>query len=215
MKYRMLLVLMGMGVVLLVGSSCPAQEKLPPPEPGPRTVPDTLPPALLPPPLMVPLTFGPCLDVRWAEHDVPLQSLRAREVLRLVEQPTLEVAYREQKKVITEVVIKSRQVEQQVLCTVMREVQVTDPVTGHCSTVLQPCTEVKVVKDIVYEAVPEERTVVVKCPYLRQTTEKVPVKDLLLEYRTEFRKEGFPVVVPGNEIPPRRVLLAPKLPCDP
>ena len=45
MKYRMLLVLMGMGVVLLVGSSCPAQEKLPPPEPGPRTVPDTLPPA--------------------------------------------------------------------------------------------------------------------------------------------------------------------------
>jgi hypothetical protein len=150
--------------------------------------------------------------ILWAETDVPCQSLVPREVVTLVKQPGFEIAYREEKRVVADVVIKPREVEHAVTCTVMKEVKTTDPVTGECSTVTQPCTEVRVVKETVYSAERQERPVVVLIPYLRRIDTVAPRKDLLLEYRTEMRKEGFPVRVAEDVPPPRVIHVTP--PCE-
>jgi hypothetical protein len=150
----------------------------------------------------------------WVERDVPLQTLVPREVITEEKQKTLEVLYREEKRTFTEVVIKPREIQTQVTTCRMRPVTVTDPCTGHCTTVLQPVTEVKQVKETIYEAVPEKKVVTVRVPYLKEVDVLVPAKTLLLEQRTEMRVEGYGVKVPAERIPKDRVLVAPA-PCCP
>lgn len=151
--------------------------------------------------------------VLWAETAAPLVSLVPSEVVTFVKQPFLEVAYRPEKRVVADVVLKPREVERAVTCTTVKEVKVTDPITGECSTVMQPCTEVRTVKETVYGAVREEREVVVMVPYLRKVEAVVPRKDLLLEYRTEMCKKSHPVPVP-EDVPGPRVFLVPPPPCE-
>jgi hypothetical protein len=78
---------------------------------------------------------------------------------------------------------------------------------------MKPCTEIKLVKETCFVAVPEQREVVVKVPFVKSVEKVVPCKNILLEYRTEMRKEGCAIqacdVVPGT-----RYFVAPK-PCCP
>jgi hypothetical protein len=213
----------GAAALLLASLPCPAQERvLPPvePVPPPREKPEPVPP----PREEAPGPAAPEVEehcpagvrILWAEKRVPIQSLVPREVITLVEQPTLEIAYRNEKRVVANVVLVPREVERQVTCTTTKEVKVTDPVTGECSTVTQPCTEVRTIKETVYRAERQEREEVVLVPYLRPVKELVPRKDLLLEYRTEIRKDYCPVSIPADVPHPRvfQVPEPPPLPCE-
>lgn len=151
----------------------------------------------------------------WVEREVPIQRIIPREVITLVPTTTIEVAYREEKRVITEMVIKPREVERPVTSCTLKPVTVTCSTTGECRTVMQPCTEVKMVKVTEFVAVPEKRELIEKVPFLRTVEIQVPQKTLILEYKTEMKKVGGVVTVPCvQEVLPRRVLLAPPAPCD-
>jgi hypothetical protein len=208
--------------ILAAALPCLAQEK---PEPLPERpaqekaapVPEQLPPIVEI--QSVPGVHGcdcpaPPWKALWVEREVPLQTLVPREVIREEKQKTLEVLYREEKRTFTEVVIKPREIQRQVTHCRMQPVTVTDPCTGHCTTVMQPVTEVKQVKETIYEAAPEKKEVTVRVPYLKEVDVLVPAKTLLLEQRTEMRIEGYGVKVPAERIPKDRVLVAPA-PCCP
>jgi hypothetical protein len=79
----------------------------------------------------------------------------------------LDVEYREQKQVVTEWQLKPREVIQEVPCTTMKPVTVTDPHTGQCRTEYQACPIVRRVKVTVYDPVPVERQVAVAVPCLK------------------------------------------------
>jgi hypothetical protein len=79
----------------------------------------------------------------------------------------LDVEYREQKQVVTEWELKPREVIQEVPCTTMKPVTVTDPCTGQCRTEYQSCPIVRQVKVTVYDPVPVERQVAVAVPCLK------------------------------------------------
>jgi hypothetical protein len=164
---------------------------------------------MLPPPL-----DGHCqpIKVLWAERDQPFPALAVREVQTEKKAKTVVLAYKEEKRVCTEVVIKPREIETVVSETVM----VPDPscsAGGHCQPVLKPITQTRVVKKTIYEAVPREKIVVVRIPYLKEVEGVVTDKAILVESLIEMRKCGYGVVVPDLPNPCLRVLMAPQTPC--
>ncbi len=202
------------GIFAMAGKICPAQEKTLPelvPPPAKEAVPDAAAPAAPCGPACAP---QPGFKVLWVEREVPIQTIYPREVVTFVPTTTFEVAYREEKRTIVEMVVKPREVERPVTSATVKPVTVTDPCTGKCSTVIQPCTEVKMVKQTEFVAVPEKRELIERVPYLRTVEIKVPQKTVIYEYRTEMRKVGCPIRVPsGNETLPERTLVTPKLSC--
>ena len=214
------LVSVALGLLVLAGLA-PAQET-------PRTTPEQekprTPEVVAPPTPEVAAPAAPCgpecaprpgVKVLWVEREVPIQRLVPREVITLVPTTTVEVAYREEKRVFTEMVLQPREVERPMTVSVIKPVTVTCPTTGQCSTVMQPCTEVKMVKQTEFVAVPVKRELIEKVPFLRTVQAEIPQKTLILEYKTEMRKLPGAVAVPsGPEVLPRRVLLAPQPPCD-
>jgi len=143
---------------------------------------------------------------------VPIQRLVPREVITEVRTPGQEVAYREEKRVITEMVVKSREITRQVPCTVMKPVVEDCAETGKCTTVMKPCVEMKTVKDVEFYTEPVERTLVVPVPYLRPVEVVVPRRTIVLEYKTILEKRQQAVIVPA-EIPPERMVITPKPAC--
>jgi hypothetical protein len=97
-------------------------------------------------------------------------------------------------------------------CTTMVPETVTDPCTGHCTTVMKPCVEMKLQKDVEFYAVAEEQVETIKVPYIKQIEEIVPRKTVLLEYRTDMQTRGYAVAVPGLPVPHDKWLIAPN-PC--
>jgi hypothetical protein len=79
----------------------------------------------------------------------------------------LDVEYREQKQIVMEWSLKPREVIQEVPCTTMVPVTITDPCTGQCRTTYKSCPIVRPVKITVYDTVPVERIVVVSVPCLK------------------------------------------------
>jgi hypothetical protein len=208
--------------VLLAGAALPAAAQEQPPQsergPGKATRPEVLPPpkTTAPPPLLAQPAHGPApdhchaphpgIDVLWVERQVPIQVLVPREVITEVKRPALAVVYRDEKRVVNEIVMKKREVVREVPCTHMVPCTETDPHTGECTTVLKPVVEMKLEKDWEFYAVPAQRVEVVKVPYLKQIEEVVPRKTVVLEYKTEFKKEGHPLPVPTTVYPPRWVI---------
>jgi hypothetical protein len=196
-----------LGVLAL---TCPAQEKLPPPQE--KSVEKS-------PVTEVPLAPAadcghtcPGFKVLWVEKEVPIQRLEPREVVTLVRRPATVVADRVVKRAVTDVVLQPREVLKEVTCTTMQPCTETDPHTGHCTTVFKPVTECKVVKETVYVAVPVTREVDVTEPYLKQAEEIVEQKTVLWEYRTVMQKRGYPVAVPAGEVLKERWFVAPPCP---
>jgi hypothetical protein len=202
MMFRMLAPVAG----ILAGLTLPAmaQEELPPAPP---------PVAEIPAAPCAPDCERPGIRILWMEHEVPLQRIVPREVITEEKTSTLEVAYREEQRVVCDIVFKPREVMKPVNSCTLQPVTETDPCTGKCCTVMKPVTEVKVVKATEFVAVSEERVVVVKVPYLKPVEKIVPHRNVLLEYRTETRREGCPLAIP-DVVPHERVLVAPK-PCHP
>ena len=153
------------------------------------------------------------MKVIWAERECPVRVLVAREIISPVKHKTFVIAYRPEKRIVVDYVVKSREVEKAIECPSLKKVQVTDPATGQCSTVEQPSTEVRIIKELEYRTVREEREIVTQIPYMKEVEEIVPRKDVVMEYRTEMKKEKFPILVP-DLVAKKRIFRAPEPPCD-
>ena len=189
--------------------TCPAQETLPRPE----RLPEVVPPTKAEPPLDGhPRPCAPVPKVLWYERDEPVQILDAREIIQVDKVPTLDIVYRPEKRVVTDMVMKPREVGRVVCYTALEPTVVTDPCTGHASTVLKPVERTRIQKDLEFVAVPVERTEVVMVPYLKEVEELVPRKTVLFEYHTVMQKKGFALGIPSEAAPPTRYLVTPQLP---
>jgi hypothetical protein len=201
-------------VVSLAARPCQAQEK---PVGTPERLPAAVPaPAELP---VAPLSSAPCAcpvekihttyQLHWLERDTPVPmeklSLRAESTQEVRAVPELD--WVETTEVRTEIVLKPREILKEVtVCTVKPE-KITDPATGCCSTVMQPVTEVKQVKETVFDMVREEKLVKVRRPVLKSTDRVFDVKHLVLDRQVEMRKERYGVLVPSQVT--ERILVPP------
>ena len=209
------------GLLVLLARPCPGQERtLPDPQVAPaapakgQPAPSPAKASATPDGQPVPAACDrPCpMTVRWVERQEPIQVLVPREVVAPLPRKTVVVLYREEKRTVTNMVLRPREVKREECCTTLKPVAVTDPHTGQCTTVLQPVPETRVVRDTVYEAVAVKQVLVVRVPYLREIEEPVPQRTIVLEYQTELKKTGYPVRVPGGEVLKDRWFLAPKPP---
>jgi hypothetical protein len=189
----------------------PAQERQPLPEKLP-TLPEPVPTPAAPLAEDCHKPFCSVPKVLWYERDVPVHVLVPREVIREDKVPTLALGFRDEKRVVTDIVMKPIEVAREVCYTTLEPCVVTDPCTGHCSTVLKPVTRTRIQKDLNFVAVPVDRTEIVKVPFLRETDEIVARKTILLEYRAEMTKKGFAIGVPSEPAPQPRYLVPPPPP---
>ena len=143
---------------------------------------------------------------------VPDWKLREIEVDRRITGPELDFV--EEKRCVTEMTLRPREVEQAVTVIESRPVTVTDPCTGKCRTEYQPCEVVRMVKVKVYDVVPTQREVIIRVPVLKPGPEAV-VKKMQLDKTTapaiERRYDAVvtpstsKVVVPvPHVVPPKR-----------
>jgi hypothetical protein len=129
---------------------------------------------------------------------LPQWTLREVEVGRGPGGPVL--SFHEERRTVTELELRPREVEQQVVCTESKPETVTDPCTGRCHTVYRPCEVVKTVKVKAYDTVPVQREVIVRVPVLKPGPDVV-VKKLVLDKATVPAVETtFKAVHVPNEI---------------
>ncbi len=189
-----------LGLCAALPTTARAQEPvLTPPTPVPAV--PVPPPAVPIPPALPALTAGvlqgPCTGCEKAlavprltlvpeetAITVPKMTLRAVEVGR--EHVTkMELSFREEKHTITEIVLKPRVCEQQVVVMTMKEETTVDPVTGKSCKILKPCPVVQTVKVTVYDTEPVERQVIVRVPCLKPVEQEVSIRKLVIDETTE------------------------------
>lgn len=199
--------------VLLGGATIKAQER--PPERPPET--EALPaprPVVEPPPIGVRAESGcPNLKILWFDHFKPVSVLDPVEVITEERVKSLDVVYKTKKHTVEEIVIKSREVQEPYDCTTYVPVQVTDPHTGHCSTVLQPHTETKMRTVTLWYAEPVKREIEIEVPYLDVVEDVLYHRSILLEYRTELQRHGGAMKIEAGENKPPLYLHTPPHDC--
>lgn len=147
------------------------------------------------PPAACPAPCAPAVEKTIPHHRIylledqeattlPRLTPRAVEVGREV-RTQLDVEYQETRFSVTEMELKPRTVEQEVVvCSVVPET-VPDPITGKPCTVYTKRQDVKKVKVTVYDLVPVEKHYVHRTPFLRPREQEVTVKQLVLDETTE------------------------------
>lgn len=203
--------------ILLGGTlTAAAQEKGAPEQPPIEAAPPVVEIQVAPcaPELCCPPSDKPGVKILWLEHERPITRLVGREVITEKKFTTLEVQYRTEKRCVTDVVLKPKEVVKEETCTVMKPVEEIDPHTGQCCTVLKPCTETKLVKETCFVAVAEPRTIEVQVPFLKPVEKIVLSRNTVFEYRTEMKKEGCAIPT-CDVVPVPRFFVAPQLPCNP
>ncbi len=188
--------------------ACPAQETLPRPEKLPEP---PLPKKVEAPIEGCPRPCAPVPKVLYYERLVPVQIIEGREVIQVDKVPTLDLVFREEKRVVTDMVMKPREVSR-VVCYTALEPTVEVDCHGHACTVMKPVERTRIQKDLEFVAVPVERTELVMVPFLKEIEELVPRKTVLLEYHTVMQKKGFALGVPSEAAPQTRYLVTPEVP---
>lgn len=197
-----------------------AQEKILPPK--------ELPPAIETPPAVEspsPGCSAPCEKVtttyklHWLERDITIPTRTLKDVTNKETRQTVELDWVEEKRIRTEVVLKPREIVKEVTICTTQPVEEIDPVTGCKCIVLKPVTETKMVKEIVFDCVTQDQTIIVRHPYLKPVDKNYTVKSLYLECGSVPGKERYGILVRGTAtervvtpaiIPPPPV----KPPCD-
>jgi hypothetical protein len=120
------------------------------------------------------------------QHATTISGLKVREVECGTDQVfRLDIDYKEEKFVCTEMALKERTVEQEVACCKVEPRTTIDPTTGKTCTVYEEVPEVKKVVVTVYELVPVQREYVVRVPCIKRTDTDMIVKKLAVDHVTE------------------------------
>jgi hypothetical protein len=206
----LVLPVVAVGILGLGLTAALAQEVLPRPE----RIPEKVPPP--PPKTEVPIEGSPvpCHPVTRPlvyERLEPVQILADREIIQVDKVPTLKVAFRKEKRKVTDLILKERPVNRVVCYTTLEPCPVTDPCTGQTSTVLKPVERTRIQKDLEFVTVPVERVEVVDVPFLTEDFELVPRKTVVFDYITVMQRRDYAVGIPAEAAPPIRYV-APPLP---
>jgi hypothetical protein len=189
-----------------------AQDTLPRPEMLPEKVPPPPPPKTEVPIEGCPRPCAPVTKPLVYERLEPVQILVDREIVQLDKVPTLKIAFRKEKRVVTDMILKERAVNRVVCYTTLESCPVTDPCTGHTTTVLKPVERTRIQKDLEFVTVPVERVEMVEVPFLTEDTELVPRKTVVFDYITVMQKRDYAVGIPAEAAPPIRYVAPPPPP---
>jgi hypothetical protein len=177
------------------------------------------------PPAVPPILAAPCPEpgpppcektrteyrIHWLPREVPVEKLTLREAVTKEPRTNLELGWQEEKVVRTELKLKPREVVKEVTRCTVQPVTETDPCTGCPTVVFKPVTEVKLVKEVVFDAVPEEKVYTIRRPCLKPVEKVYSVKHWELECTPGTRRERFGILIPTEVT--ERVLTPP--PCPP
>ena len=174
----------------------PPDEKLPPPE-------EKLPPATTsaPPcgPMIEKSVCAPRAVLVPEEQAIVVPKLQLYETEVGRDRLPIALDFHEEKRCITEMVLKPRVEEQQVCTTKLVEETCLD-CHGHPHKVLKQVPDVVTVKVTKYDVVPEQREVIVRVPVLKPGPE-VRIKQLqLYEYSVGAIERRYHAVFTPNEI---------------
>jgi hypothetical protein len=158
-------------------------------------------------------------NLHWLERQVPGVKVthELKEHICPDTKPGLELHFNQEQRIKHEMVLKPcENVKEVTICT-QKPIVTVDPCTG-CSTVtFQPVTEVKLVKEITYQLVPEDKVVTVQTPFLKCVEIPIGRKTITLETKVEpvIRKEIFGVLVPVEIKERKKVCPCPPVPLPP
>jgi hypothetical protein len=145
------------------GPELPTPQSVPAPTALPLPPPDTGAPGC---PSCGPTITVPRLAVIEEQEAITIPRLNVREeVVGHAFGP--EVDYRDEKRTVTEWVMKPREVTQDFMDVTMMPHTVTDPCTGQCRTEYTPCPTPRQIKTTVYDMVPVPREVVIRVPVFK------------------------------------------------
>ena len=158
-------------------------------------------PEMLPPP-EAKLPTEPCCGnkVLWVDYWVPVQTLYARDYVAKETCGTWTVKYKEEEQTFIETVLRPRQIDKEVTCYVSEPITTIDPATGCTKTSMQQVPHTRIVKETIFEAVPEKRTIKVAKAYLAPDTAEILHKYTLYEWKTDMLKKSCAVSMPGGEV---------------
>jgi hypothetical protein len=133
------------------------------------------------------------------------------------------VDYLEERRTVTELVLKPHTVDQQVTCYEPQPCTTIDPCTGCPKTEYKPAPVTKTVQITVYDAVPTPREVVVRVPYLKPGGDYVvkriaadPITIPAIERRLQLLTTPNEVTAPVAPLPtPCPALVCPVPPACP
>jgi hypothetical protein len=193
-----------LGLLVYFSSQSPAQEPVREPKPEPLPVPKAV---ELPPPCasgcQVEKTISipkPLLVEEQTAIAVPKLRLREQVVGRDHIQK-LELTWKEEKHVITEMKAVPRTVEQQVCTTKVVPKTTTDPATGKPCTVYETVEEVKTVKVQVFDMVPVQKEVIVRMPCVKPVDQEVEIRKLVVDETKEAAiLKRWSLILTPNEI---------------
>ncbi len=205
MKTRMLTLILALAMTAL---PCQAQTK---PKPEKLPVPKEEP--TLPAP-------EPCGSrVLWVDYWVPVQTLHLQpDYVRTEKIATFALEYKPEERTFTTTVLRPKDITREETYSCIEPVKSIDPATGSETTCMQQVTRTRLVKDTIFEAVPEVQKVTVMVARLVPVTEEVKHTYTLYQWKTDMVKKGCAISVPGAIVPnTQHCVVAPKpeLPCDP
>lgn len=154
-------------------------------------------------------------QLHWVERDVTttVTTTTLREVSAPCTWPSLELKFQTTSRVHTEMVLKPCETVKEVICCTQKPVVTVDPCTGCSKITFEPVTETKLVKEVTYSAVPQEKVYMVQTGLVVPTEVPVLRKGLVLDTKTECvkRRERIGVLVPC-EITERKKVCPPSCP---
>jgi hypothetical protein len=147
------------------------------------------------------LPTDPCCGnkVLWVDYWVPVQTIYARDYVTTEKCGTWTVKYKEEEQTFIETVLRPRQVDKEVTYYTSEPITTTDA-TGCAKTCMQQVPHTKIVKETIFEAVPEKRTIKVAKAYLAPETAEILHKYTLYEWKTDMLKKSCAVSMPGGEV---------------
>ena len=181
-------------------------EKLPPPtQPSPPSIPAPVPgcgPHCAQPVRTVTI---PKVTVVERQRAISVPALKIREVVTKHYAPVTEIKWKEEERVVKELVFKPRVVEQPVTYWDTVPVQEVDPCTGKLCTVHKKVQKVQMVKVTVQDKVYEDRVYKIKVPCFVKVMKEIRVKRCAvdevtvpaIEKRCEVHEECHTVPVPN------------------
>lgn len=111
--------------------------------------------------------------------------LNIREVSMIVPTMSMAVDYKEEKRCVTVLVAKPREVEQTISSVTCVPETTVDPCTGCSHTTYKQVPFCKTVKVTVYDQVEEKKEVIVKVPVLKPVETQVGIKYLTADWTTQ------------------------------
>jgi hypothetical protein len=193
-----------LGLLVYLSSQSPAQEPVPEPKPEPLPTPKAV---ELPPPCAPGCQVEKTISIPRAllveeQTAITVPKLRLREQVVGREHVTkMELTWKEEKHVITEMKAVPRVVEQQVCTTKIVPETTTDPATGKPCTVYKTVPEVKTVKVTVFDVVPVQKEVIVRMPCVKPVDQEVEIRKLVVDETQEAAiLKRWSLILTPNEI---------------